>query len=1155
MISSTRAFRTVFLVPSTKGFLSWHKLISSDMVKSAARRVVIYSSANAREDISDGMLFLPSQDEAFLLPIHDNVFDLPFEGKTRDVTFWDALSRLNDLTLVNVICLRFPLACQAVVDPSLFVEHDSATRILTLQAVFKAIKNRARRPDTARISSLTIKHLQNLPISSFTSSDLFKSVTKDLDRLHLEVVEEYHLSNRGFDLHCPERVRFEPYMRRAWLIPLASRLTSLSLYIRDCWGTMPGTFNGHSLVFPHLKTLSLGSYTISHYNHLDWVLVQPSLKSLRPDKCFIVSYMCVNNYLVEKWRTQTHDWEKLPQGAFGFRGLGVSVYHFPGTCEFVFDNIRTRLPNLVDFQFNSDPRITGFDDPDLFLMCLSPTRYIAFDRYMASWIHVNSQDGELKFSDDTPPEAEVLSGHEYDGEEWEEWDERDEWNGYEADTEEDHWDPPVKPNRARETMEGDGRALEALRKATIERRRQIKLPVWPCDLFKTIAITFPRHLSMSSILPEESMTTQSGSIYQHVPFSKGDGTHQIRRLILVRGTFNDRLVARLDTTALTHEHPPQFEALSYVWGSEDKPSQITVTADDDASREFSLAVTQNLDSALRHLRSADRDRMLWIDAICIDQGNLEERSSQVANMTTVYELATRVIVWLGPEADDSDLAIARMRDLGSKVAVDHLRCALAPALDIEPDELHWSDAACRLPYNEREFCAIETLFKRVWFTRLWVLQETRLSNPDATVVCGYSTIRWRTLLNALWCFLIKEPQRHFMIDELGRYWSLTRFLDLHDPNMVKDMAGLCHQTSFLNCSDNRDRVYALVPLTESFSLRDLDITPDYSAKVSEVYQNFVLQYINHYGDINIIAIAGPRDLSPSTVTAPSWVPSFHTRPETNYITSTWGGKSFVADWKYLEGGILRVAGIYCATVETAKPLSIPVNGTGSVQFAVQAVAPTNIRDETYVTGGSMMEAFGATLTCYEDVQYEPPTSTTWASSDITDCTTTLLETRDQQESFTSRMRYFVTIVRDNAQGRAFVTTQEGYIALAPQQTQPGDIICTLLGLQNQIVLRKMDDGTFKVVGVCFAYGLNFGEAVLGRIPDNYRMVSTYNEELKTYLGVFENKETGEIETVDPRLKSVRFRTLERKGVASERYVIERDELARIGTKVVDFDLA
>ncbi|OAG13561.1 heterokaryon incompatibility, partial [Alternaria alternata] len=85
-----------------------------------------------------------------------------------------------------------------------------------------------------------------------------------------------------------------------------------------------------------------------------------------------------------------------------------------------------------------------------------------------------------------------------------------------------------------------------------------------------------------------------------------------------------------------------FEALSYVWGSQEGLKQITCN-------NMSLSVTKNLFEALMALREGDdEDRYLWVDAICIDQNNPAEKAVQVRNMLTIYEKAVRVIAWLGP---------------------------------------------------------------------------------------------------------------------------------------------------------------------------------------------------------------------------------------------------------------------------------------------------------------------------------------------------------------------------------------------------------------------------------------------------------------------------------------------------------------------------
>ncbi|KAH6852765.1 heterokaryon incompatibility, partial [Alternaria alternata] len=84
-----------------------------------------------------------------------------------------------------------------------------------------------------------------------------------------------------------------------------------------------------------------------------------------------------------------------------------------------------------------------------------------------------------------------------------------------------------------------------------------------------------------------------------------------------------------------------FEALSYVWGSQEDLKQIMCN-------NVSLSVTKNLFEALTALRDdVDEDRYLCVDAVCINQNDSAEKAVQVRNMLTIYEKAARVIAWLG----------------------------------------------------------------------------------------------------------------------------------------------------------------------------------------------------------------------------------------------------------------------------------------------------------------------------------------------------------------------------------------------------------------------------------------------------------------------------------------------------------------------------
>ena len=105
-----------------------------------------------------------------------------------------------------------------------------------------------------------------------------------------------------------------------------------------------------------------------------------------------------------------------------------------------------------------------------------------------------------------------------------------------------------------------------------------------------------------------------------------------------------------------------YEALSYVWGSQSGTHRIICD-------EKSLFVTPNCESALRYLRLKDRNRILWIDAICIDQTNSAEarleRNAQVASMGEIYVKADCTLCWLGEGTAYTGEVMRRLEQIGS----------------------------------------------------------------------------------------------------------------------------------------------------------------------------------------------------------------------------------------------------------------------------------------------------------------------------------------------------------------------------------------------------------------------------------------------------------------------------------------------------------
>ena len=131
-----------------------------------------------------------------------------------------------------------------------------------------------------------------------------------------------------------------------------------------------------------------------------------------------------------------------------------------------------------------------------------------------------------------------------------------------------------------------------------------------------------------------------------------------------------------------------YEALSYTWGGLHKPRSISIN-------KQNFAVTENLHAALLRLRHRSFERILWIDAICINQDNLEEQGQQVQLMAKIYSKATRVLVWLGETADNSDTALEKIHFAAENDSLDSL-------------------------INKPIRKAILALLQRPWFRRIWV---------------------------------------------------------------------------------------------------------------------------------------------------------------------------------------------------------------------------------------------------------------------------------------------------------------------------------------------------------------------------------------------------------------------------------------------------
>lgn len=636
--------------------------------------------------------------------------------------------------------------------------------------------------------------------------------------------------------------------------------------------------------------------------------------------------------------------------------------------------------------------------------------------------------------------------------------------------------------------------------------------------------------------------------YQHSPLN--ESLNEIRVVTLHPGDFSADLHVSIHTVPLTLENPPIYEALSYAWGTTENPVEVKV----GPSRDDTLAITQNLAIALPYLRYENRIRTLWIDAICINQQDLRERSSQVKIMGDIFRLADRVNVWLGTEKDNSAQVLEILSNLSSEIKVNFAQRTMAPASSGSTP--HWSDTTILFPYSHDELDNIDILLHRSWFSRLWVWQEILLARDNAMFVCGWNTITWQSLRQAIFCLNYK----HWAGDHPSLESRTNEIRSISDAYLSdRVFCEIIRRTASCKCSDPRDRIYANLSLLDR-SYKPINVEPDYSKTTAQVYQNLVLQYVDHYESLEILAYCELQNDTPAEM--PTWVPNWAVAETATPVRGAGDACGYSdAEAEYERGEILSATGVISATILRAEDTGIQDTNTtyeGLVD-KIRRFAPRNIAHSPYVAGGSLVDAFCSTIcTNMFSNLYRPSRPRYPQFEKSRDFLLAILEHSSQAFPLTSgsAVSEYLDLVRHFCYRRSFITTEEGHIGLAPKSSKPGDQVCVLLGCPRPLVLRPTPGLQYQVVGECHVHGLGEAEAFLGPLPENYKSVHIYDEESKTYAWAFMDKETGNTQYQDPRMEkgSQKVKIPIRNPDGSELLVVNSEMLKRRGVQVQKFDL-
>lgn len=571
---------------------------------------------------------------------------------------------------------------------------------------------------------------------------------------------------------------------------------------------------------------------------------------------------------------------------------------------------------------------------------------------------------------------------------------------------------------------------------------------------------------------------------------------RIRLLSIQPGAFAEDIHIDLHPVELNPETPIEYEALSYTWGT--TKSGILFLGESKST----LQITDNLALALRHLRYPTERRTMWIDAVCIDQSNLDERSEQVAIMAEIYQLAKGVIVWLGPEGSYSNYAVDILSDLAPKVEWD----SSGGANMVRSERETWRGL------RQNEHLILLHLFNRPWFDRLWIRQEIFFSETKARVQVGHSTILWEDLTKAI-LFLWGKIVLHEDLNK--RLTSLNELLS----NSNANIQFLRRTFGTALCSDPRDRLYAIMNMLPD-EHRGFIGTPDYNLSALEIWKKTTLAYIRHYQEV------GPHAMSLTILDecfgrepfdSPSWIPKWEVDKDRDHHRTLpffgMAGGPFSPKVEHLDGDILRILGVRVQIIDRVYPTKLSTPWPWTVKELFEDLDPGH--DDP--ARQHVIEACASTFTAgYVQEASDPPRTDLPELFDIVEELAVIFSSpKNELEDwvYLNKGRTHYNVVSDCLAGRAIVTTNNGYVGLAPLSVRPGDLIVAFVGRHSLTVIRDIVPSVSKyhLIGQCFVHGFMSDEAFLGSLPrghryvarslpdEIYQFIEVYNSHTKSYI--------------------------------------------------------
>ena len=571
------------------------------------------------------------------------------------------------------------------------------------------------------------------------------------------------------------------------------------------------------------------------------------------------------------------------------------------------------------------------------------------------------------------------------------------------------------------------------------------------------------------------------------------------------------------------EQEPVFEALSYVWGGESREGSIVLDG-----RPF--PVTRSLHHALSHLRLPADKRVVWADAVCINQDDLAERAEQVALMRRIYRSARSVTVYLGEPWDGHRLATDFFR-AAADLPDHHYEPSLEPHLSVRGHDAN----SALLRQNLIRFLALP------WWRRSWTVQEYALAR-EVNFQCGDTVLEGRVVQDAYsnlrsheytccWdspavardaTFGVCLLHAFFRMDatELAREASgghnhvpgpecATPIKFSQSTETPEQQAAYTISRSPLTflgaldtfrereCRDPRDKIYGITGLYFADGVAEFFKKPDYRTRVEDLYTTLAHTMIRETGTLDVVARA--RGYRESALDLPSFVPDWSVshpvevdRLARLHEYDASGGRR--ADWTAAGPKTARTRAVLLDRIRGCAEHHQSDTSLGATLQNWAALGGLRFADGDFDKKTGVFDRsvpFWRTL-CGNMIRFR-------VGSKLVSQTLDVAEPRGRAEDVvydaflgwyawatkrpdalhTPEIADFLSLFETMNTGRRFASTETGRYGMVPAMTRGGDVVVVMPGGQAPFVLRPVENGTYELVGEAYFYGLMTGEGFHG----------------------------------------------------------------------------